>query len=408
MSDEIPTEVRALVQAAARGAAPMPATGAETVLRRGVRLRRRRAAATTAALAGLMAVVAAIPVWTARATPPQPPAASASASASVRPSASPRQLTGAPAQRLISIWSGLGFAYSGPAEHPTLTLENFREAAPADAMVVYPDFHEVDADGTRRWLRPAGSLITKPEEAVATPSGGHLLLGLGARRAGGSCGKLMELRLEQYSADGTRLVSRDVRRQCRTVALAGADERYAYLERGDVVVAHDLATGAEHDYVDLAPLKQGWTGAHSRVVVESGRVMVVTNSHQLGDPAAVIYDPVTGATHRLLRADDGGGLFSRVRLSPDGSRAAMITHKTGENGELGVTVYDVATNTVLTHQALATATGFGRAIEISAPGYHVAMAWHDDSALRVAWYPAQQDGKHLLSEVLRVSVVEVP
>ncbi|MDI1459634.1 hypothetical protein QEZ54_01505 [Catellatospora sp. KI3] len=416
---DIPAEISALLQAAAPSAGRIPAAGVAAVRRRGAQWRRRRAATTTAVLAGLVAVVAAGPAWTTRAKGPDP-AVSPRPTVSAGPSASPvpRELTGPSAQRLINGWLGAYESASNVDYQGPYTVQNFRAVTLPDAIVVFPDFAELADDGRGVPLRYRGTLLTSVDEIMPTPSGGLALFGSrdldpGHRRPDGSCVSRLEFRLELYDASGERLLSRNVREQCHDVSLVGVDERYAYLDRDDAVMAHDLASGAEHKVVDLrrVPHPQTVVDGIPAPVLQSGRLVQSTFHPVSGarsGPPITVYDLATRRSYELdLPAAEV--FITDVRLSPDGSRAAVVWRGMQWPYNLEVTVLDVATAAPLAHQvfrALDQPRPTGASVDY--PTTYVGTAWHDASALRVAWYPTPLSGKHLLSEVVRTDVITVP
>ncbi|MBV1848806.1 hypothetical protein [Catellatospora tritici] len=417
-ADDIPAEISALLHAAAPGASRVPAAGVAAVQRRGVQLRRRRVATTTAVLAGLVAVVTAVPIWTARAKGPDPavsPRPTTSASASASPA--PRELTGPSAQRMINAWRGAYESESNVDYHGPMTLQNFREVTLPDATVVFPDFGELADDGRGLPLRYRNTLLTSVDAIVPTPSGGLALLGSrdldpGHRRTDGACVTNLEFRLELYDATGERRLSRNVRKQCHTVGLVGVDERYAYLDRDDVVMAHDLASGAEHKVADLRtlPRPQSVTEGIPAPSLQSGRLVQWAFNPVPGQgpgPAVTVYDLATRRSY-LLNLPGGEVLPVDVRLSPDGTRAAVVWRGMQWPFDLQVTVLDVATSAPLAHQVFRAGRRTRPESMVDYPTIYVGAAWHDASALRFAWYPTPLSGKHLLSEVVRTDTVEVP
>ncbi|GHJ49973.1 hypothetical protein Cs7R123_73150 [Catellatospora sp. TT07R-123] len=415
-ADDIPAEISALVHAAAPGASRIPAAGVAAVQRRGVQWRRRRAAATTAVLAGLVAVVTVVPVWTARAKGPDP-AVSPRPSATAGPSASPspRTLTGQSAQRMINSWQGAYESASNVDYDGPYTVKNFRDVTLPDAVVVFPDFGELSDSGVGQPLRYRDTLLTSVDTVLPTPSGGLALLGSrdldpGHRRPDGPCVTKLEFRLELYDATGRRTLSRNVRRQCHDVALVGVDERYAYLRRDDLVVAHDLATGGEHQVVDLRKLpKPSEVGMSVPASVQSGRLVQSASDPLVGQAdatAITVYDLADRRTYQL-KLPENEAFILEVRLSPDGTRAAVVWRGMQRPFDLEVTVLDVATSAPLAHQVFKSTS---RVPDASA-GYattYVGVAWHDASALRFAWYETPLTGKHLLSEMVRTDVITVP
>ncbi|GAB3833995.1 hypothetical protein ACFPIJ_09895 [Dactylosporangium cerinum] len=264
-----------------------------------------------------------------------------------------------------------------------------RSATRPGAVVVFAEDAELRGDDALVPFGFAGD--GRVLRVVPAPNGGVAALVRRPRPGGAACAGETELRLETFAADGAPGLSREVGGECHPVELIGVDYFRAFLRRGNAVMAHTLADGSETKVTDVA-IDLGFTarpsGAGLVAQLDHGRVLFSDAATCEGTPRVAVYDVPTGRTTTVAPPTPCDS-HTVVRLSPDGRLLAVAYPRAGH---LVIDVIDVASGR-LRHRA-----------DVGAAANPVAVAWHSDQALRLAWYPAPTSGKALLEDVLRVSV----
>ncbi len=388
--DDIPRDLVTMVDAAVRVLPPTP-DELRRITRAGDTRRRRRAAAMIAAVvAALAAVGAALPPWLdGRSMAPTGPRPGPTTSSGAPAAAAPH-LSGTPAQRMLI--SSAASYFSAPPTRP-LTRDDFDTATPAGAVVVFAEDAELRAGDALVPFRftGAGQVL----RVVPTPGGGIATLVKRPLPGGTPCPDPTELLLATYAADGTPRLSRQVGDGCNPADLIGVDYFRAFLRRGGVVMAYAFADGSETKVADAA-LDLGFTatpkGAGLVAQLDQGRLLFSNATSCEGRPRIVVHEVPTGRT-TTVAPQAPCDRDSLVRLSPNG-RSLAIAHR--QDGRLVIDIVDVDS---------------GRSrhrVNIGADARPVAVAWHSDSAVRLAWYQTPTSGKALLEEVLQISDAVVP
>ncbi|MEV4134444.1 hypothetical protein AB0J72_20025 [Dactylosporangium sp. NPDC049742] len=349
-----------------RAADAVPAAGSDldAVLRRHRRNRRRR---TTAAL-GAVAVTAAAAITAVVAINPGGPAVELAVQRTTQADSAPETL--GPKQRLPL---NAGWALGPDKNGGQVTVPQVR--------ALYELGADRQLDGT-----PVPEIIDDVRAWVPLDDGRSVVLGgknlkPGVSREDGPDVSDFAIRLLVLDAGGQVGLQREVRVQGQDVELLGATATTAYLYRTPGrIMAHDLATGAEHRLTGLEPVPSWET--HS-LTVQGGLLLAA---------------PHASCGLRAVALDTGKQLFATylpcaatrvMRLSPDGRTLAVALSDPA--GVVTLFRIDVATGKVGT-------TPVTRGERSGVLG----VGWAGGT-VRVAWLRLPSTGAHPLSEELRIT-----
>ncbi|MDG6109889.1 hypothetical protein Daura_19250 [Dactylosporangium aurantiacum] len=388
--DDLPRDLVTMVDAAVRVLPPTPDELRRITRTGDARRRRRTAAVVLAAVAGVVAAGAVMPPWldgrSMAPTGPQPGASTAPAG----PTVTTTHLSGVQAQRML-VSSSAGYFESPPAR--PVHRENFDTATPDGTVVVFAEDAELRADDALVPFRFAGG--GQVRRVVPAPDDGAAVLVERTVPAGPNCFGTTELRLEIYAADGTRKLSRQVGGECDAAELIGVDYFRAFLRRGNAVTAYALADGSETKVADAA-LDLGFTATPKAAglvaQLDQGRLLFSDATSCQDRPRIVVYDVPTGRTKTVV-PQVPCDRAAVVRLSPDGQLFAIAYR---QEGRLVIDMIDVES---------------GRSrhrVQVGDTGRPAAVAWHSNTAVRLAWYRPPEAGKVLLDEVLQLAVAVAP
>lgn len=384
---QIPDDIAEVVRRAAGTASACPSDVRE-IRRRGRRHQRRRTATVmggTAALA-LAGVLAAPTVLGTTSGPPSSTAGPGTATGA----AGATEPGPAPAQRILLGGGGISISVPAPSQLDDQG-PHVAELLP-DALVVHHRLPQLD--GWNRILAPsegglvglgydlAGSRRPDTESDAASGAGS-------AADRNGSAGVPRDVesgssehlaRLVVLGPNGAVTWDRTVGDPGEQVRLVAATARTAFLWRTTGLVEHDLASGRERlalaaNALDETPdvLPPDHTDVRGGKLVIAG----VRAACELR-----VVDLVTGRSTGVRAVRSGCGGVTAVRISSDGTRAAVGYQRATTAGSgPGIAVVDLTSGEVLADVTVGGLSGPDAAV---APKQPIGMAWADDTRIRVA------------------------
>ncbi|MEH1124305.1 hypothetical protein [Micromonospora sp. CPCC 206061] len=374
--ETLPDDLCAIVRDAAAALPPGGHQLRQVAPRR--QAQRRRTMTLSMALAGVTALAAAVTVPLVLRPAPEPDRAATPA--------------GVPAQRMF---------VTGPGDGLAMGIGKPPERGGESAAVRIPG-GVVEITDSEPVVHNNPDLNMMLDNVVGLPDGRLVAFGAwdrsgGATRPDGTAVMDMRNTLVVVDKEGTTQAKRDLGASNGTMRMAGVTSDAAYILRGDRLVRHELATGAEQDVPAASRIRgylgQGWelkAVGGGRAILEKGKddgtyVKVVNLDGSGGDSAEV--RACSATCHRI----------SLTRLSPDGRRIAYA-YPTGQAGTRLV-VTDLTTGREVVGRDLGGIVQFG--------GLGV-MGWADDSTLRLGEVvPPEKAGLYDLKDVLRVEAVTV-
>lgn len=357
--ETIPQDLAEAVRAAAGAAPGYP--GDLTDVRRRVRRRRDRNAALAAA--GVVAVLAVTGLGTMVVR--EPPG-------TVQPAAGAEPGPPDAEQPLLLLGANGGYRSTAQRQQSVVDLDDSRVGV-------------VDADGgiVAHWVADVAAW----SQAVGTPAGGVVALG-STEAAYNTAPRTV---LMSFGPDGRAGVRREMSPGSGQVGLVASSTVAAYLWRPAGLVEHDLATGAEKTVMTSRELDfpDTFDGELDGADLTGDRLALARRRDACTVDVLAVPD---GSTISHLAGNRSScERVTGVRLSPDGTMAAVTT---AEKGDLSaVTVWRVADATVLAragglaHDPRAV-TSDGTPI---ARRWLVSAAWYNASAVRVAAYRTLDD-----------------
>jgi hypothetical protein len=384
--DIIPEDLSAVVHDAA-GALASGSYELERVVRRQRTHRRRVVAGLSLVGVAVMAVAVAIPV-------------------AIRSDTAAEPFGGDPsgvAQRLFyhvpheegAEYGSFGFSRARPGT-----------AEPATYIRIPSGIVELDSSGTLVRHKVPGPHLDVTN-VIGLPDGGMAVFGLRATRPGeppveqpdDSMPKKLSV-LTVIGPDGALRVTRDLGVASRELSLVGATDGAAYFLRGDRLLRHEFASGAERA---VAPgrvselVEEGWT-VNS---VVAGRI-VLGKDNADGVLARTLALSGVDETAPAVVCAESGLTEASLRLAPSGRLLACAATEEAESGPetIRLMITDLSTGEQVTER------------DVDPSGWQsgtAGLAWTDDHTLRLATYqlPSPPGGEYDLHEIVKQETIKI-
>lgn len=371
--DVVPEDLSAVVRDAAAALPPGGHHLSRVAPRR--RAQRRRTATLSMALAGVAVLAAAVAV-----------------PLSLRPAPAPDRAGtpgGAIAQRMFVI--GLGDGLAQGIRKPRHPDGEFAVRVPTGLVEI------TDAGPVAVFDNP--DLRLMGDDVAGLPDGGVVMSGAwdrsnGATKRDGTAVMDMRSVLVVVGKDGKTRSKRDLGAANGTIRMVGIDGDTVYLLRGDRLVRHELASGAERDVPAAAKLREDLRQGWEVKTAGAGRA-ILANSNRVG-VKAVSLDDASAEPVNLPACDSLCVLTSLTRVSPDGRHAAYAySAKDGTR----LVVVDLTNGGTVAERDL---PGEPR---LAGPGM---LGWADGDTLRIGLVVApEKDGTYDLKDVLKVETINL-
>jgi hypothetical protein len=204
------------------------------------------------------------------------------------------------------------------------------------------------------------------------------------------------IRLLVLTPDGQVKQQRDVRVQGQDVELIGADATTAYLYRTPGrIVAHDIASGAEHRLTTLDPVP-AW---EANTLAVQGNLLLTAAQESCGLTATALDTGRKVFTARFPDRQAWSCPTTRTaRLSPDGRTLAVAVSDGDDATTVSLLKIDVATGNVSSFPVS------GGAVAHNLRPGALGVGWVG-TTVRVAWVRMPAPGVHTLSESIQVTDV---